>query len=174
MINQPIPLKYTANDLLDPIKIKILSDQAQEHFSSYYSKFIYSPYEMVKEFHEKFEVPINVEITDELRGLRINLMNEELEEVNDEFINYRNDHATGEFTLEPVNKKKLTKELSDLMYVVIGTAVTFGLPLEEVFKEVHKSNMSKLDENGKVIKREDGKVLKSKLYKEPNLDKYFP
>lgn len=59
----------------------------------------------------------------------------------------------------------------DCMYVLIGTAHEFGLAeiLEKMFNEVHRSNMSKLDENGKPVIREDGKVLKSKLFTPPNL-----
>ena len=72
-----------------------------------------------------------------------------------------------------VDKRKLTKELADLMYVTIGFATTFGLPLEEVFYEVHKSNMSKLGPNGEVLRREDGKILKGINYKEPDLDQFF-
>ena len=59
------------------------------------------------------------------------------------------------------------------MYVTIGFAITFGLPLEEVFYEVHKSNMSKLGPDGEVLRREDGKILKSELYKEPIIDHLF-
>jgi predicted HAD superfamily Cof-like phosphohydrolase len=68
--------------------------------------------------------------------------------------------------------KNIAKELSDLLYVVFGTAEVYGLgdKMDEVFAEVHRSNMSKLDKNGKAIKREDGKVLKSDLYTPANFD----
>lgn len=59
------------------------------------------------------------------------------------------------------------------MYVTIGFATTFGLPLEEVFYAVHESNMSKLGPDGKPIYREDMKVLKGPNYKEPDLDQFF-
>jgi len=59
------------------------------------------------------------------------------------------------------------------MYVTIGFATTFGLPLEEVFYAVHESNMSKLGPNGEVLRREDGKILKGSNYKEPDLDQFF-
>jgi predicted HAD superfamily Cof-like phosphohydrolase len=74
---------------------------------------------------------------------------------------------------EAIDPKKLTKELADLLYIVYGTAVTFGLPLEEVFTEVHRSNMSKLGADGKPLYRADGKVLKGPNYQEPDLDRYF-
>ncbi len=59
----------------------------------------------------------------------------------------------------------------DCMYILIGTAIEFGLSdkLTAMFDEVHKSNMSKLGEDGKPIYREDGKVMKGPNYKEPNL-----
>jgi predicted HAD superfamily Cof-like phosphohydrolase len=61
--------------------------------------------------------------------------------------------------------ENLAKELCDLIYVILGTAISYGIPLDKCFDEVHKSNMSKLDENGKPLYREDGKILKSKLYR---------
>ena len=70
-----------------------------------------------------------------------------------------------------VNKVALTKELADLLYVVHGTAVAFGLPLEPAFVRVHQSNMSKLGDDGKPIYREDGKVKKGPNYQPPDLDR---
>lgn len=63
--------------------------------------------------------------------------------------------------------------IADILYVALGTACECGLQhkLEEIFNEVHRSNMSKLDELGNPIFREDGKVLKSKLYSPPNIEK---
>lgn len=59
--------------------------------------------------------------------------------------------------------------LIDLQYVINGMGVHMGLPMEDGWAEVQRSNMSKLDENGEPIYREDGKVLKSDLYSPPNL-----
>jgi predicted HAD superfamily Cof-like phosphohydrolase len=61
--------------------------------------------------------------------------------------------------------------ITDCLYILFGTAIEFGLQdkLEALFNEVHGSNMSKLDENGKPIYRKDGKVLKSENYYKPNL-----
>jgi predicted HAD superfamily Cof-like phosphohydrolase len=56
--------------------------------------------------------------------------------------------------------------LADIAYVVYGTALTYGIDLDPVLREVHRSNMSKLGRDGKPLMREDGKVLKS--------DRYFP
>ena len=70
-----------------------------------------------------------------------------------------------------VNAADCLKELADLVYVAYGYAVTFGWDLDEAVRRVHRSNMSKLDpETGQPIYREDGKVLKSSAYKEPNLE----
>ena len=63
-----------------------------------------------------------------------------------------------------MSTEALAKELADLLYVVYGTAVSLGFDLHEVFEEVHRSNMSKADENGQVQYREDGKVLKPDTY----------
>lgn len=123
-----------------------------------------TPFEAVLEFHKTYNVPINVSFTEELVDLRVSLCVEECKEVEEElWLN----------SPEFIDKKRLTKELADLLYVTIGVAVTFGLPLEEVFNEVHKSNMSKLGEDGKPIMRSDGKILKGPFYKEPDLDKFF-
>jgi predicted HAD superfamily Cof-like phosphohydrolase len=63
--------------------------------------------------------------------------------------------------------------ITDCLYILIGTAIEFGLQdkLEDLFDEVHGSNMSKLDENGKPIYRNDGKVMKGANYYKPDLKK---
>lgn len=129
-----------------------------------------SNFDLVRDFHEKFNQAIDKKLdpsTQDLRSFRENLIYEEAEEVYDEL------------NPDPINwpisysKERLTKELCDLLYVVYGTGVTFGLPLDEAFKLVHESNMSKLDENGRPIYREDGKVLKGPNYKPVDLGVLF-
>ena len=66
-------------------------------------------------------------------------------------------------------KADALKELSDLVYVCYQYAVNMNWDLDEALRRVHESNMSKLDEDGKPIYRDDGKVLKSKNYKPPTL-----
>jgi predicted HAD superfamily Cof-like phosphohydrolase len=61
------------------------------------------------------------------------------------------------------------KELCDLVYVCYQFAANEGWDLDEAMDRIHKSNMSKLDENGQPIYRQDGKVLKGPNYKPPNL-----
>ena len=128
-----------------------------------------TPFDMVLEFHKAFGAAVNQPVSKELIRLRMGLIEEEGLEVSQEML----DKYDSPRPPESINKIKLTKELADLMYVTIGTAITFGLPLEEVFTEVHKSNMSKLTKEGYVLRREDGKVLKSDQYQEPDLEKFF-
>lgn len=67
------------------------------------------------------------------------------------------------------NEQNIKKESADLLYVLAGLFVDFGWDMQVIFNRIHQSNMSKLDENGKPIFREDGKVLKSNRYKEADL-----
>ena len=62
------------------------------------------------------------------------------------------------------------KELADLVYVCYQYAANLGWDLDEAMHRVHESNMSKLDEYGKPVYREDGKVLKGPNYQPPNLE----
>ncbi len=115
----------------------------------------------VKEFHEVFqigsrEIPEG-NIPEKEFNLRYNLMKEE----NDEY-------------LEACKKGDLVEiadALGDQMYILFGTILKHGLQhkIEEVYDEIHRSNMSKLDKEGKPIFREDGKILKSELYFRPDI-----
>ena len=67
------------------------------------------------------------------------------------------------------NKEDCLKELADLVYVCYQYAANMDWDLDEAMDRVHKSNMSKLDDNGNPIFREDGKVLKSDNYQPPTL-----
>lgn len=67
-------------------------------------------------------------------------------------------------------KARLLKELADVQYVISGLAVTLGLPLQQAFVRVHKSNLSKLGEDGKPVYREDGKVQKGPNYVPPDME----
>ena len=73
------------------------------------------------------------------------------------------------FRDNPVFPAEALKELADLVYVAYQYATNMGWDLDEALNRVHESNMSKLDEDGKPIYREDGKVLKGPNYKPPNL-----
>ena len=93
----------------------------------------------------------------ETMDLRIDLIQEELGELKDAIVD-------GDGTLVDV-----ADALSDLLYVVYGAGHSFGIDLDKCFAEVHRSNMSKLGEDGKPIYREDGKVLKGPNFSEPDL-----
>ena len=70
----------------------------------------------------------------------------------------------------PSNKANILKELAELVYVCYQYAANLGWDLDEAMHRVHESNMSKLDEKGDPIYREDGKVLKGPNYAPPNLN----
>ena len=112
--------------------------------------------DMLKQFHETYLAKRNRKWQEDgLEELASKLIVEEFKEFMDE---------TGD------NQAALLKELADLVYVCYGYADRFGWDLDEAFRRVHLSNMSKLDPvTGKPIFREDGKILKSSAYKEPNL-----
>lgn len=129
----------------------------------------------VKEFHEKFGHPINGKTTTKEVELRFNLIREEWEEAADELATL---HLQAEkFATDrakTLTKVKLTKELADMLYVIYGTAISLGLPLHEAFLETHRSNMSKLGEDGKPVLREDGKVLKGPNFTPADIQQFFP
>ncbi len=115
----------------------------------------------VKEFHEAFKVPFEnkpiANIASELIELRHKLMQEE----NEEYL-----EAAQEGDLVEV-----ADALGDMLYILCGTIISHGMQhkIEEVFEEIQRSNMSKLDAAGNPIYREDGKVLKSDQYFKPNI-----
>lgn len=120
-------------------------------------------FEKVQEFHEAMGTKRNIWPPNwSLLQLREDLIWEEFQELREEF--YPASTPT-----DGKNKKEIAKELSDILYVVYGAADTFGIDIDRVFEEVHRSNMSKLVD-GKPLKREDGKVLKGPNYTPPNLE----
>ena len=95
-----------------------------------------------------------------------------IEEESAEFL-----EAADELFADPENNKRreeLLKELCDLVFVCYQFAATYGLDLDSALCRVFESNMSKLDESGKPIYREDGKVLKGPNYQPPDLSQLFP
>lgn len=129
---------------------------------------------VVREFHEAFGLPAPTSPTAQDAAtirLRMRLINEEAEEVINELNNliYARDFGASDEVL-----RRLLKELADLRYVVEGAAVTFGLPIDDAYEEVHRSNMSKLGEDGKPVYRHDNKVLKGPNYREPDMEQFIP
>ncbi|WP_440618783.1 phosphoribosyl-ATP diphosphatase [Candidatus Pelagibacter sp. HIMB1493] len=96
--------------------------------------------------------------TDKINKLRLDLIKEELDELT-----------------EAMNNKDLLEvadALTDILYVTYGAGHAFGINLDKCFEEVQNSNMSKLDENGKPIYNEAGKVMKGPNYFKPDLTKF--
>lgn len=117
-------------------------------------------YEMVREFHQVFCHPIAsipAFPTEEFRKLRGDLIDEERSELSD--------------AEEQMDIVGVADALSDLLYVIYGMGLVYGIDLDKTFQEVHRSNMSKLGADGKPIYREDGKVLKGPNYTPPDLKK---
>ena len=125
-------------------------------------------FEKIKEFHTAFNAPMYetpaVPSFDRVL-LRYRLVAEEYKEFKDELDPYIKSGGHDE-----INLQNLAKEMADVLVVVYGTAIEFGIDLDRVFDDVHKSNMSKLGDDGKPVYREDGKILKSHNYRPPNLD----
>ena len=96
--------------------------------------------------------------TDKINKLRLDLIKEELSELK-----------------EAIDNKDLLEvadALTDILYVTYGAGHAFGINLDKCFEEVQNSNMSKLDENGKPIYNEHGKVMKGPNYFKPDLSKF--
>ncbi len=117
----------------------------------------------VKEFHTAFKLGQSespkADLGESKNKLRYNLMKEENEEY-----------------LEAVQNNDLIEiadALGDMMYILCGTIIEHGLQhkIEEIFDEIQRSNMSKLDTDGQPIYREDGKVMKGPNYFKPNFSK---
>ena len=120
-----------------------------------------SNFESVKKFMETFGQDVKTKpsfSTDKINKLRIDLIKEELDELT-----------------EAMNNKDLIEvadALTDILYVTYGAGHAFGIDLDKCFEEVQNSNMSKLDENGKPIYNEAGKVMKGPNYFKPDLSKF--
>lgn len=141
---------------------------------------------MVHEFHSIYGLPIahNSNVgTVEYRQLRARLILEEAIEfalaagldiwcTDTKFITHIDDLTIVESKNRPIpNLIEMADGLGDLDYVVQGANLVFGLPSEDIFTEIHRSNMSKLDDNGNPIIRVDGKILKGPNYFKPRIAK---
>ena len=111
----------------------------------------------MKTFNQEVKVSSSLG-TEKINSLRISLISEELEELK-----------------QAISEKNLTEvadALTDILYVTYGAGHAFGIDLDKCFDEVQNSNMSKLDENGKPIYNESGKVMKGPNYFKPDLSKF--
>ena len=96
--------------------------------------------------------------TDKINKLRIDLIKEELDELNE--------------AMKNKDLLEVADALTDILYVTYGAGHAFGIDLDKCFNEVQNSNMSKLDSNGKPIYNNDGKVMKGPNYFKPDLKKF--
>ena len=94
-----------------------------------------------------------------INSLRLSLINEELDELKK--------------AMSENNILEVADALTDILYVTYGAGHAFGINLDKCFNEVQDSNMSKLDENGKPIYNEHGKVMKGPKYFKPDLSKFI-
>lgn len=126
----------------------------------------------IKAFHEATGLPVAAYFNEELLKLRRSLLTEEYIESCQEFIAAADALATGGQPSATV-KANLTKELADLIYVILGAAVAFGLPISEVFERIHAANLTKIGPNGEVYRNEAGKVLKGPHYRPADVSDLF-
>ena len=96
--------------------------------------------------------------SEKINNLRINLINEELEEL--------------KYAIKNNDLKETIDALTDILYVTYGAGHAFGVDLDKCFEEVQNSNMSKLGDDGKPIYNESGKVMKGPNYFKPDLSKF--
>ncbi len=119
-------------------------------------------FESVKIFMKTFgqEIKEKACFPDEkITSLRFDLINEELSELRD--------------AIDKKDIKEVADALTDILYVTYGAGHAFGINLDECFKEVQSSNMSKLGIDGKPIYNEKGKVMKGPKYFKPDLNKFL-
>ena len=97
--------------------------------------------------------------SEKINKLRLDLIREELDELTE--------------AMKNKDLLEVADALTDILYVTYGAGHAFGINLDKCFDEVQNSNMSKLDENGKPIYNEFGKVMKGPNYFKPNLKKFI-
>lgn len=119
-------------------------------------------YDQVKAFHVLYDCPIEsnsdpkmANMTDDRIALRLSLIEEEFNEL--------------KVASDARDVVEVADALGDLIYVVCGYALEAGIDLSAVVEEIHASNMTKLDSDGSVIRREDGKIMKGPNYLKPDI-----
>jgi len=115
----------------------------------------------VETFHDSFGIDNNYEPTAKISQKDYELRHRLMQEENEEYLEAVKDNDLVE----------VADALGDQLYILCGTILKHGLQdkIVEVFEEIQRSNMSKLDKDGKPIYREDGKILKSDQYFKPNI-----
>ncbi len=115
----------------------------------------------VEAFHNAFGIENNHQPIAKIGAEQIALRHRLMQEENEEYLE----------AAQAGDVVEVADALGDMLYILCGTMLKHGMQhkIEAVFQEIQQSNMSKLDENGKPIYREDGKVMKSALYFKPNI-----
>jgi len=119
-------------------------------------------FEKVKTFMKTFGQEVKEKSSfssDKINELRYSLIKEELEELR--------------LAIDSKNLVEAADALTDILYVTYGAGHAFGIDLDKCFDEVQQSNMSKLDDNGKPIYNDSGKVMKGPKYFKPDLSKFI-
>ena len=118
-------------------------------------------FEKVKTFMKTFGQEVKEKSSfssGKINELRFNLIKEELEELR--------------IAIDTKNLVQVADALTDILYVTYGAGHAFGINLDKCFNEVQQSNMSKLDDHGKPIYNDSGKVMKGPKYFKPDLSKF--
>jgi len=121
-----------------------------------------SNFNKVKIFMETFGQEVKTKpsfSTSKVNSLRYDLINEELDEL--------------KVAMKNNDLLEVADALTDILYVTYGAGHAFGIDLDKCFEEVQSSNMSKLDDDGKPIYNESGKVMKGPKYFKPDLSKFI-
>jgi len=140
-------------------------------------------FQKVGEFMKAYEQDVHTTArfpSEKIRELRHDLIYEELSELHEAMAKQYDLEDSDDSGIEWPNKLKFINDsrknlieiadaLTDLLYVVYGAGHAYGIDLDACFNEIQRSNMSKLGEDGKAIKREDGKIMKGPNYSPPNL-----
>jgi len=116
----------------------------------------------VREFHKAGKFPYYDKVSKKSlknRKLRMELRETLILEELEEYLNAEDDNDI----------VGIADGLADMIYVIIGCSLEYGIPLDEIFNEIHKNNMTKFE--GEVTYREDGKIIKNESHKPPNLKK---
>ena len=119
-------------------------------------------FESVKKFMKTFGQEVKEKAgfpNDKITSLRYDLIKEELDELKEAMVNR--------------DIKEVADALTDILYVTYGAGHAFGINLDNCFKEVQNSNMSKLGGDGQPIYNDKGKVMKGPNYFKPNLNKFI-
>ena len=121
-----------------------------------------SNFDDVKSFMKNYGQEVKTKASfpsEKIVQLRYDLIKEELDELS--------------IAIKEKNIIEVADALTDLLYVVYGAGHAFGIDLDKCFTEVQRSNMSKLDTDGKPIYNENGKVMKGPNYSKPNLKQFI-